>query len=101
MQVSASRKSGGLPKRFPVGTTYVVEGRAGDNGQLLVSSRFLVLPGGQRINVAADFGGPASPRARQSSRRHRKSLAQNPAKSRPARAKKFTAVGGTTQQYRR
>jgi hypothetical protein len=32
-------------ERFPIGTTYVVEGRAGEHGKLLVSSRYVVLPG--------------------------------------------------------
>jgi hypothetical protein len=49
-----------LPRRFPVGTTYVVEGQGGEHGQLLVSSRHLVLPGGQRIEIAADCGSPPS-----------------------------------------
>ena len=61
-----------LPKRFPVGTTYVVEGSGGENGHLRVFSRYVVLPGGRRINLGAnldahlgtDSGGPASPRAR-------------------------------------
>jgi hypothetical protein len=34
----------------------VVEGRAGEHGKLLVSSRYVVLPGGQRIDIAIDFG---------------------------------------------
>ncbi len=63
MHLSASRKPNRLPKRFPVGTTYVVEGCGGEDGQLRVFSRYVVLPGGQRINLADDFSGPASPRA--------------------------------------
>jgi hypothetical protein len=47
-----SLKSNRLPKSFPVGTTYVVEGQGGEHGQLLVSSRYVVLPGGQRIEIA-------------------------------------------------
>ena len=53
-----------LPERFPVGTTYVVEGQGGEHGQLLVSSRYVVLPGGQRIEIAADCGKSASLRSR-------------------------------------
>jgi hypothetical protein len=49
-------------ERFPIGTTYVVEGRAGEHGKLLVSSRYVVLPGGQRIDIAIDFGKSASVR---------------------------------------
>jgi hypothetical protein len=45
-----------LPKRFPIGTTYVIEGRAGQNGHLRVFSRYIVLPSGRRVSVAGDFG---------------------------------------------
>src|SRR6478672_8835527 len=41
MHLRASHKSSRLPKRFPVGATYVVEGRTGARGQLLVSSRYV------------------------------------------------------------
>ena len=51
MHLRASHKSSRLPKRFPVGAAYVVEGRAGARGQLLVSSRYVVLPGGRRIDI--------------------------------------------------
>jgi hypothetical protein len=88
MSMPANRQYKHLPKQFPVGSTYVVEGHGGENGQLLVFSRYVVLPGGQRINVAADFGGPASPR-RGHSRRNSKSQPQRSSKSRTARAKKF------------
>ena len=64
MHLSVSRRSNRLPKRFPVGTTYIVEGRGGENGQLRVFSRYLVLPGGRRISLASDFAGPASLRVR-------------------------------------
>ena len=64
MHFSASRNASRLPKRFPVGTTYVVEGRGGEDGHLRVFSRYVVLPGGQRINLGGDFGGPAARRAR-------------------------------------
>ena len=66
-----SLKLNRLPKRFPVGTTYVVEGQGGEHGQLLVSSRHLVLPGGQRIEIAADCGRSASLCSRGRSRRDR------------------------------
>jgi hypothetical protein len=52
----ADRLSGPLPKRFPVGARYVVEGRGGENGHLRVISRYVVLPGGRRINVPAEMG---------------------------------------------
>ena len=40
-----------LPYRFPIGATYVVEGYGGEEGQLRVISRYVVLPDGSRINV--------------------------------------------------
>jgi hypothetical protein len=87
---------GPLPKRFPVGTTYVVEGHGGEGGHLRVFSRYVVLPGGRRINLGGDlgggFGGPASPRASACalgrSRNRSKGQAQNGEKHRSARAKK-------------
>jgi hypothetical protein len=39
---------------LPVGARYVVEGRGAENGQFRVSSRYVVLPGGRRINVPLD-----------------------------------------------
>jgi hypothetical protein len=42
-----------LPRRFPVGAKYVVEGYGGEEGKLRVIARYVVLSGGQRINVPA------------------------------------------------
>jgi hypothetical protein len=98
---SANRKAGRLPKRFPVGTTYVVEGRGGEAGHLRVFSRYVVLPGGRRITLADDFGGQAPFPTRRRSRSQNESQAQNGAKRRPARAKKIIAGAGTTRRRRR
>jgi len=102
MHLSASHRPNCLPKQFPVGTTYVVEGRGGEHGDLRVFSRYVVLPGGQRINLANDFGRasarPASPRAR---RGRSSNQAHNGGKSASNRAKKITARAGTTRQRRR
>jgi hypothetical protein len=43
-----------LPKRFPVGTKYIVEGKSRGEGQVQVFSRYLVFPDGQCINLPAD-----------------------------------------------
>jgi len=56
MRSPIDRSAGPLPKRFPVGARYVIEGRGGEDGRLRVFSRYVVLPGGQRINVPSDFG---------------------------------------------
>jgi hypothetical protein len=44
-----------VPRRLPVGAKYVVAGYGGEEGNLRVIARYLVLPDGQRINVPADF----------------------------------------------
>ena len=58
MYLQGNRKQARLPKRFPIGTTYVVEGRGDPAGQLCVFSRYVVLPSGeldpQRLTVLAD-----------------------------------------------
>ena len=53
-----------LPRRFPVGAKYVVEGSGGEEGNLRVIARYVVLPCGRRMDVPADLSQPASPRAR-------------------------------------
>src|SRR6202050_1408063 len=60
MRLPVDRQSSPLPKRFPIGARYVVEGRGGEDGHLRVISRYVVLPGGQRINVPADLGQQAA-----------------------------------------
>lgn len=101
MPLPASREVSRLPKRFPVGTTYVVEGRGGEDGQLRVFSRYVVLPGGQRINVTNDFGGTASSRSRGRSRSGGAERSQKRSEPRPSRAKNFLLGGGTSRQHRR
>jgi hypothetical protein len=54
MEVSMNRAAGQLPRRFAVGATYVVEGYGGEEGQLRVIARYVVLPGGRRINVPTE-----------------------------------------------
>jgi hypothetical protein len=89
-----------LPRRFPVGTTFVVEGRAiatngKNNEELRVFSRFVVLPGGRRIDLGGDSG--AGTRSRRTHSRSR----QDAAPRASARAKKIVSERGTTlRQYR-
>src|SRR5580700_10233324 len=95
MRLPIDRQSSPLPKRFPVGARYVVEGRGGEDGHLRVVSRYVVLPGGQRINVPSDLGQPPGLSARAS--RHKR--ARN--RVRPSRmaAKKIMRGVGTTRQH--
>jgi hypothetical protein len=51
-----------LPKRLPMGTVYVVEGRGGQHGDLRVSSRYVLMPGGQKVEISAELGSTHSPR---------------------------------------
>ena len=56
MPLSVRHKLSRLPKRFPVGTTFVVEGRAiaataKNSEDLRIFSRFVLLPGGRRIDL--------------------------------------------------
>ena len=55
MGIPIDRSPGQLPRRFPVGATYVIEGYGGEEGKLRVIARYVVLPGGRRINVPADL----------------------------------------------
>jgi hypothetical protein len=100
MRLPIDRQSSPLPKRFPVGARYVVEGRGGEDGHLRVFSRYIVLPGGQRINVPSDpsqcgakFGAMSghAPRGKRGSNR-----------ARPSRTatKKIMRGAGTIPQHR-
>ena len=55
-----------LPRRFPVGTRYVLEGVPAKEGQLQVISRLLVLPNGQEFDLTDT---PLTPDVRRRSRR--------------------------------
>jgi hypothetical protein len=95
MPFTVRRTLSRLPKRFPVGTTFVVEGRAiaanGKNSEnLRVFTRFVVLPGGRRI----DLGGDVAAVTR--SRRARSRSRQNAAPRGSAAAKKIAGERGTT-----
>lgn len=102
MHLPASRSPSELPKQFPIGTTYVVEGRGGEHGSLRVFSRYVVLPGGQRINLTDDSTAnlvrPSSPRTRrQRARTGSRTLRKAPV----ARTKKIAASAGTPRQRHR
>jgi hypothetical protein len=93
MRPPVDSQSSVLPKRFPVGARYVVEGRGGEDGRLRVFSRYVVLPGGQRINVPSDLGQlpPLSAAARRGRTRSR---------SARTAVKKNVRAAGTSRQHR-
>jgi hypothetical protein len=64
-----------IPKRVPVGTKYVIEGRSRGAGQVHVFSRYLVFPDGRCFELPSDAPPAARPTRRrrsasQSARRH-------------------------------
>jgi hypothetical protein len=95
MRLPVDRQSSPLPKRFPVGARYVVEGRGGEDGHLRVVSRYVVLPGGQRINVPSDPGQPPGLSAH--APRHKR--ARNRARTSHMATKKIIQKAGTTRQH--
>ena len=46
-----SRQVVRLPKRFPVGTKYVIEGRCDEEGVFRTSARYVLLPNGRHIDL--------------------------------------------------
>jgi hypothetical protein len=40
-----------LPSRFPVGTRYVIEGHRGEEGELCVISRKIIMPNGKSFDL--------------------------------------------------
>jgi hypothetical protein len=95
MRLPIDRQSSPLPKRFPVGARYVVEGRGGEDGHLRVFSRYVVLPGGQRINVPSDLSkfGVMSVHAPRGKR------GRSQARTSRTTAKKNMRSAGTTRQH--
>lgn len=47
-----------LPKRFPVGTKYVVEGKSRGEGQVQIFSRYVVFPDGRCFDLPPDSPPP-------------------------------------------
>ncbi len=60
----SSQASRGLPSRFPVGTRYVVEGRAGH-----IHLRYLEFPDGRQVELPTDLAERSGSRARLAGRR--------------------------------
>ncbi len=62
-----------IPKRVPVGTKYVIEGKRRGEGEVHVFSRYLVFPDGRCFDLPADAapaaaGPPAGPGSTDSSK---------------------------------
>jgi hypothetical protein len=106
MQLPGSRKRNRLPKKFPIGATYVIEGRGGENGQLRVFSRYVVMPGGERINIGGGerikIDGARPPRSLARRKRNR-TEGRVPAtgRNRSSGSKKIAVSAGTNRRGRR
>jgi hypothetical protein len=61
-----------LPRRFPVGTRYVLEGVPAEQGRLRVVSRLLVLPNGQEFDLTHEILAPVPRRRRRWARARRR-----------------------------
>ena len=97
MHVATEPRRARLPKSFPVGAVYVVEGKGGQHGHLDVSARYVVMPGGKRIDVLAKRREPAH--------RHLRLVSSGKSAIRPKEfshsSKKILVTAGTTKQARR
>lgn len=51
-----------LPSRFPVGTRYVIEGRPNQQGELQITSRYVVLPNGTKLDLRVENSDPEGTR---------------------------------------
>lgn len=60
-----------LPDRFPVGTHYVVEGVPDKEGELLITSRYVVLPNGTQVTLPVSSAHPVTSRRRRRSAKRR------------------------------
>jgi hypothetical protein len=60
-----------LPRQFPVGTRYVVEGRGGH-----IQSRYLEFPDGRHVDLPAELAERSRSRATPARRRGRRSPAR-------------------------
>jgi hypothetical protein len=58
-----------IPRRFPVGTRYVIEGRGGDQGDLRISLRYLEFPDGRQLSLPVDQAARMGSRRRDMGRR--------------------------------
>jgi len=48
-----------IPKRVPVGTKYVVEGKGQGDGRVQIYSRYLIFPDGRMFDLPSDAPAPA------------------------------------------
>lgn len=71
MSSQPSSRASRLPSRFPVGTRYVVEGRAGH-----IHLRYLEFPDGRQVELPADLAERSGSRVRLAGRRRQRRTAR-------------------------
>lgn len=101
MRLKTQTRSQRLPKSFPVGAVYVVEGTGGDCGRLSVLARYVVMPGGKRIEVPIKFREAAAAPARRHLRLVSSGRPVSGRKRFSRRLKKFVVAAGTPAQAAR
>lgn len=100
MGLSMDRQPRALPKRLPAGTVYVVEGRGGDRGNLRVSSRYVIMPSGEKVKIPMELAGTSiRVRRERSFGCHRRPGSRT--KQLLAGTKKFAVATGTRRQRQR
>ncbi|HVU43510.1 MAG TPA: hypothetical protein VHD86_20875 [Xanthobacteraceae bacterium] len=100
MGLSMDRQPRALPKRLPAGTVYVVEGRGGDRGNLRVSSRYVIMPSGEKVKIPVELAGTSiRVRPGRSFGCHRRPGSRT--KQLLAGTKKFAVATGTRRQRQR
>jgi hypothetical protein len=97
MGLSMQHPSTDVPRRLPLGATYVVEGYGGGEGELRVIARYLLLPDGSRINVPGELSQQKSmgTQRAQAVRRPSHSKRSRPKRRSSTAREKFSARRGT------
>ena len=95
MSLSIETQIRNLPKRLPAGTVYVVEGRGGQHGNLRVSSRYVLMPNGQKVEISAELSRTQAVRAALRRPFGSKNRSVSRSKTISVTAKKFVLISGT------
>jgi hypothetical protein len=101
MSLSTEHQMPQLPNRLPVGSVYVVEGRGGQHGHLRVSSRYVVMPSGEEVEIPVELAETQPVRAGSRRLFGRYSRPGSRMKGFSRGAKKFVRVTGTRRQKQR
>ena len=93
MGLSMQRSPTRVPRRLPLGATYVVEGYGGAEGKLRVIARYLLLPDGNRINLRGDLSGRLRRRPRGHKRPGGGPMRSDPSRNGAHRAARKISLG--------